>query len=86
MTLMFEWMGYERLNPFTLRRGDFQAALVARTMANIWRGRNQQPYEITDFMPQWGYREPKTAGELYQIIKTTLFLGPGIVDKREQNA
>ncbi|TKJ94829.1 phage tail protein [Erwinia persicina] len=40
---------YGNLNP--MMRTEWAAALVASTLANVNRGKNDPPYKITDFAP-----------------------------------
>lgn len=51
-----EWMAYNSISPVGMARADQRAALIACTLANIHRGKNQQPQKIRDFML---YPEPK---------------------------
>lgn len=48
-----EWQLYHQLEPWDETRGDLRAAIVARTIANIWRGKDVEPYQLTDFMPDF---------------------------------
>lgn len=47
---LHEWTVYDRLEPIGGRRGDFQAALIATTIANVNRGKNRAPYNLRDFL------------------------------------
>lgn len=49
----FEFMVFERLEPFGDLRGDLQAGIIAATLANINRGKNTKPFKAADFMPNW---------------------------------
>lgn len=89
LDLYIEWMAYARLNPFGEERKDMRAAMVSMTMANIWRGKNRRAFKLTDFMPKFGRGRPtraKSAREIYQALKDTLFLRGGLIDKRERDA
>lgn len=46
-------MVYYSYEPLGEHRNDLQAAIVASTMANIWRPDNQRPYQTQDFMPKF---------------------------------
>lgn len=48
-----EWQAYAQLEPFGERQGYVQAGIVASTMANVHRGKDQRPYQPQDFMPQF---------------------------------
>lgn len=52
-----EWMAYSRLEPWGEDRDDLRMAIVASTIANTNRGKNQKPYKPADFMPSF---EPET--------------------------
>lgn len=52
--LLTEWMVFAKLEPFGERRGDLRAAIVAATIANANRGKNQKAYKVEDFMPKLG--------------------------------
>ena len=46
-----EWMAYYELNPFGSVRDDLQAGIVASTVANVNRGKNDKSFTPSDFMP-----------------------------------
>jgi len=46
-----EWMAYYELNPFGTVRDDLQAGIVASTIANVNRGKNDKSFTPSDFMP-----------------------------------
>jgi hypothetical protein len=48
-----EWMAYSRLEPFGEERQDVRSAIIACTIANCNRGKNQPPYKLADFMPKF---------------------------------
>lgn len=52
-----EWMAYSTLEPWGQDRDDLRAGIVAATIANANRGKNQKPYKPSDFMPSF---EPET--------------------------
>ena len=43
-------MAYYTIEPFGQWRDNYHAALSASILANVNRGKNQQPYSINDFM------------------------------------
>lgn len=49
-----EWMAFDLVDPIGGRRGDIQAAVVASTLANVWRGKETNAFEIGDFIPDFG--------------------------------
>lgn len=50
--LFTEWMIFYNLEPFGEQRADLRAAIVAATIANANRGKNQRAYKVEDFMPR----------------------------------
>ncbi len=46
-----EWMAYYQLDPFGNVREDLQAGIVASTIANVNRGKNDKAFQPSDFMP-----------------------------------
>jgi hypothetical protein len=50
-----EWMAYNRLEPFGPQRGDLRAAIVAATIANVYRDKKKKPtpFKASDFMPDF---------------------------------
>ena len=44
-------MIYAEKEPFGEQRADLRSAIVACTIANIWRGKNQPAMKPIDFMP-----------------------------------
>jgi len=49
-TELVHWMAYYRLFPFGSDRDNIHSAIIAATIANVNRGKNQQPFEAEDFM------------------------------------
>jgi hypothetical protein len=47
-----EWQAYCSLEPFGPPAAHWQVALVAATIANANRGKNQKAFKPEDFMPQ----------------------------------
>lgn len=46
-----EWMEYYGVDPFGEQRADLRSAIVAATMNNRWRNKNEEPLQPLDFMP-----------------------------------
>jgi hypothetical protein len=57
-----EWMAFDMVDPVGGKRGDYQAATVASTIANANRGKGQRALHINDFMPEYGV--PEQVGSL----------------------
>lgn len=76
LRMLYEWMAYARRSPFNGRRGDYQAALVAATVANVHRGKNQAAYTVEKFLLEFGQpRRQKSGGEIFRTIKSALIMG-----------
>lgn len=58
-----EWMAFAQLEPLGDRRGDWQAALVAATVANTSRDpkKRKEPFSPEEFLLDWApeKREPE---------------------------
>lgn len=49
-----EWMAFDRVEPFGALRGDYQAALVAATIANGFRSGKGKRLSVEDFLLNFG--------------------------------
>lgn len=76
-----EWIAFSDIEPFGEVRADIRAAMIATVMANAWRGRNQSPFKITDFMLTFGNRPEQTMDEMKQILKSFTVAAGGKVIK-----
>jgi hypothetical protein len=69
--LLTEWMVFAKLEPFGERQADLRAAIVAATIANANRGKNQKAFKVEDFMPRLGddeeEREPDWESMLERV-------------------
>lgn len=45
-----EWEAYYELEPFGEERADIRSAQICQMLANVNRGKNQQPYKLGDFL------------------------------------
>ena len=71
-----EWMAFSQLEPFGAEAGYIGHAITASTVANVNRTKGQKAYEVIDFMPNLGRKEPQTAEEMIQIAEMfTIALG-----------
>ena len=55
-----EWMAFDQVDPVGGRRGDYQAAVVASTVANANRGKGQRVLTPNDFVLEYGGRAMAT--------------------------
>ena len=59
-----EWVAFDAIDPIGAGRGDLQAAIVASTIANVWRPKNKRAYKIQDFIPK--FKRPKKRRQTWQ--------------------
>jgi len=62
-----EWIAFYNIEPFGEERADLRSAIIASTMANMWRGKGQRAFTAKDFMPQFDPR-PKQSIETMKAI------------------
>lgn len=48
-----EWLAYSRLEPWGEDRDDLRMGIIASTIANSNRGKNQKPFTPQQFMPRF---------------------------------
>jgi hypothetical protein len=65
------WLAMAELDPFGGDRGDFQAAIVAATVANSnpYRDKNARPISPADFLPAWVPKPPESVQAKANRIK-----------------
>lgn len=75
-TQLSEWMAYYELDPWGGERADLLAGIIASTIANCNRAKNQPAFKPKDFMPRFddgrrpGHKKPrKTAEERREELK-----------------
>jgi hypothetical protein len=62
-----EWMAFYQLDPWGGARTDLSAAIVASTIANVWRGRSKA-YRVADFVPSFETSKRQTQSEMASIL------------------
>ena len=62
-----EWMAYYELNPFGTVRDDLQAGIIASTIANVNRGKNDKSFTPSDFMPYMDKPE-QSEGDMQAVL------------------
>lgn len=62
-----EWMAYYELNPFGTVRDDLQAGIIASTIANVNRGKNDKSFTPSDFMPYMDKPE-QSEGDMQAVM------------------
>ena len=56
------WRAYYEIEPFGEERADLRAAIIAMTIANVFRGRGRS-YKAEDFMPDFDRRVRRQTNE-----------------------
>ena len=64
---LIEWMAFYEISPFGDERSDFQAGVIASTVANVNKRKNRKPYRPQDFMFKPS-KKKQTVDEQWQII------------------
>ena len=64
------WMAFYAIEPWGESRADLRMGILASVQANIWRGKDSQPFGASDFIPDFdaGYDQP-TEDELDALIE-----------------
>lgn len=70
-TELTEWAAYERITgPLDrARRGDYQAALIAATIANVNRGPTSRVRGVEEFLLDWARPQTQTWQEQLQAVR-----------------
>jgi hypothetical protein len=55
-----QWMEFFEQEPWGFDAEIFGHAITASTIANKFRGKHEQPYKVSDFMPKHGKEEPQS--------------------------
>ncbi len=66
-----EWMAFYSLDPFGDQRADLRAGIVAATMNNRWRQKNENPMQPSEFMPFKEVHE-QTPEEMQRQLRSIL--------------
>jgi len=64
-----EWMAYNRIEPFGEERADIRSAIIACTLANVYRGKDKPPFKIDDFIPTFKKQEPMDWQDIKGVLK-----------------
>jgi hypothetical protein len=76
-----EWAAFEReYGPLGPERGDWQAAVVAHTVAMVNGAKNAK---LSDFLPRWNGGRKQTAEEQLALFRGLASQGEPRVDDRE---
>lgn len=51
---LMHWVAFDQLDPIGRERFDVLAGVVASTMANTWKGKDDPPAQPLDMVPDWG--------------------------------
>lgn len=64
------WLAYYSIEPFGGARGDIQAGVVASTIANVYRNKNQTAFAPSDFMPTFAPRDRQTGAQMAAALNS----------------
>lgn len=64
-----EWIAYDMIEPIGSVRTDLAAGIVASTVANCHRGKNQSAFSPMDFMPLQKPAEEQTPEEIGKKLR-----------------
>lgn len=66
-----EWMAFEQMDgPLGSKRGDYQAALVAKTVADVNRPKRRAAYKLKDFLLRFDQDEQRqTPQQIAAILR-----------------
>jgi len=79
-----EWMAYYQIEPFGEERGDLRAAIIASTLANIWRGKNSKSYKPSDFMPKFDEQQNRGGAQTAEQMRQMLSAFAGAMAPRKK--
>ena len=81
-----EWLAYAETDPWDEERADWRAAMIAHTMASLWRGKKGRKPKFKDFMPQFKQAiQPKTPQHALNAMKNLVVaFGGSIQDNRPE--
>jgi hypothetical protein len=72
--LFHDWMVYDSFDPINQSmRGEWSTARLMALLANMNRGKHKRPYEIRQFIPEYGpikKIEPRKAQDLYNDFRS----------------
>jgi len=75
-TELSHWIAFYGLHPFGAERDNIHSAVIAATVANTTRGRNQPPFSAEDFMLKT--QDEKRESDTQNVLA---FLGAHAVEK-----
>jgi len=81
-----EWQAFWAVEPWGDERADIRSAMICCVTANAWRGKDDPPATLKDFLPKFGAEdespeeiEPDTADDLKRkLIAFTRALGGSV--------
>ena len=78
-----EWIAFAQVEPFGVEAQFLGHAITATTVANVNRGKNQNPFDVDDFMPKFEHKAQSTE-EMLQFAQM-ITIGLGGQDKRGED-
>jgi len=82
-----EWMVYAEVEPWDVEQADRRAAMIAFTMASLWRGKKGRKPRFKDFMPQYrrSSSAPRTPQQAANLMRNLAHLyGGQVKDNRPE--
>lgn len=61
-------MAFSQVEPFGEERADLRSATIACIIANVNRGKDQRPFEVSDFMPKFDPPEQQTEDQMKMFL------------------
>lgn len=61
-------MAFSQVEPFGEERADLRNAIIACIIANVNRGKDQKPFEVSDFMLKFDPPKQQTEDEMKMIL------------------
>lgn len=74
-----EWRAYDELEPLGDDRADIRTAHIVQTLVNLHRGKNREPYKLSEFVLPFGdYKRPVPQQQSWQVMKQMLGMYFGV--------
>ena len=62
-----EWVAYDTIEPIGSIRTDLAGGIISSTIANCHRGKNQEAFKATDFMPLYKNDDDTEEGDANMV-------------------
>ncbi len=88
LPLYFEWVAFNRIDPFTSWRDDLRFAMLSSNLVTTFVRiftKSKRRYKPKDFMPRFlEKRRKKTPREMYQMLRTAFVAVGAKIIKKEK--